>query len=229
MKHYLSVLCLAFVSLWCNAQDFSYTLSIDSSLQYTDLSNATALSPDSAWLPRYEIQSGFTQNPSFSGNFSIETNGFLIFNKQLNTALMAFSGFHCKVDTNGYYSKLSYTLSGSSGSKLLKLEFKNVGQSNEPSELLSYQLWVHENGVMEVFVGPNTYEAVPGDSLSDTSQVVFMGLINRNMDQSTNGVFVSGSPQNPVPAVLNQEQPNLAYLRTVPKRGYRYIFTPSAP
>jgi hypothetical protein len=111
----------------------------------------------------------------------------------------------------------------------LKVEYKNVGQSNDPSELLSYQLWVRESGTFEVFIGPNTYEAAPGDSLSDTSQVVFIGLINRNMDQSTNGVFISGTPQNPVPIALNQEQPNLAYLRTVPKRGYHYIFTPAAP
>lgn len=237
MKHYLSALGLVFVSFWCNgqgnsqmhAQGISCTLRIDSSAQYTELSNATILSSESTWLPTYDIVTGFTPKPQLSGTFSLETNGFLVFNKQLNRALMAFSGFHCKVDTNGNYSKLSYTISGSPGSKLLKIEFKNVGQSDDPKELLSYQLWVRESGIMEVIVGPNSYEAAPGDSLIDTNQVVFIGIINRDMDQGTNGVFISGIPKNPVPNTLNAEQPNLAYLRTVPKRGYRYIFTPSAP
>ncbi|MCD6068934.1 MAG: hypothetical protein K0S33_3760 [Bacteroidetes bacterium] len=207
------------------AQSFDYTVAIDSSQAYTSLSSATVLSPGQKWLPTYEIPTGFS-DPS-SQQITLETNGFVVYNKQFNSAIMAFNGFRCKLDSNSAWSQLSYLSTGSPGSKILKIEFKNVGQGAETKELLSYQVWIRENGVFEIAIGPNTYEKLPGDTIIDTNQVVHLGLINRNMDTANQGLFVSGSPQNPAPAALNSGDPALAYLRTVPKRGYKYIFTPN--
>jgi hypothetical protein len=206
------------------SQDFNYNLSVDTTYTYTNLSGATQLSPGEKWLPSYEIPTGFPEGALQS--VTLETNGFVIYNKVLNSAVMAFNGFHCKPDSMGSWSQLSYQSSGAPGSKLLKIECKNVGQGEEPKELLSYQVWIRESGVFEIVIGPNTYEKPAGDTIIDTNQVVHLGLINRNMNNSDNGLFISGTPQSPVSTALSGEDPALAFLRTVPKRGYKYTFTP---
>lgn len=223
MKYYLFIFCFAFTSLY-KAQNFNYTISLDSSAQYTGLSNATVLSPNQKWRTKYEIPTGFSAGSL--QNVSLETNGFVIYNQSFNHAIMAFKGFGCKLDSNSSFSQLSYLTTGTTGSKILKIEFKNVGQGEDPHELLSYQIWIKENGVFEIAVGPNTYEKNPGDTIIDTNQVVHLGLINRNMDAENNGLFISGTPQNPLSSPINSQSPELGYLRTVPKRGFKYTFTP---
>jgi hypothetical protein len=218
-------LLLFMAALQTYSQNFDYTISIDSSTHYSNLSGATVLSPDAKWLPAYEIPTGFTSQGAIQ-HVRLETNGFVIYNQALNHAVMAFNGFHCKTDSVAAWSQLSYLSCGSAGSKTLKIQFTNVGKGEDPKELLSYQVWIQENGAFQVVVGPNTYEAIPGDTLTDTSQVIHVGLINRNMDAATNGLLLSGVPQDPEPISILPENPTLAYLRTVPKRGYRYIFTP---
>ncbi|MDP2386987.1 MAG: hypothetical protein Q8M29_11485 [Bacteroidota bacterium] len=208
------------------AQQFNYSISLDTTFNYTDLSSATVLSQNAKWLVKYEIPTGFDTIGNTLQKVNLETNGFVIYNKNLNHALMAFKGFNCKLDSNSNFSQLSYLTTGTAGSKILKIEFKNVGQGEDPKELLSYQLWLKENGVFEIAVGPNSYQKNPGDTIIDTMQVVHIGLINRNMDTESNGLFISGTPQNPVSSPLNSQNTELAFLRTVPKRGYKYTFTP---
>jgi hypothetical protein len=228
LKPGLFSLFLLFFSAVLNtySQNFSYSISIDSTTQYSCLSGATVLSPNEKWQPAYEIPTGFT-SPGSMQSVRLETNGFVIYNRSLNHAVMAFNGFHCKTDSVAALSQLSYLSTGTAGAKTLKIQFTNVGQSEDPKELLSYQVWIQENGVFQVVVGPNTYEAGAGNTLNDTTQVIHLGLINRDMDAATNGLLLSGTPQDPDPLTILAENPSLAYLRTVPKRGYHYVFTPA--
>src|ERR1700741_5114998 len=179
MKHYLLFFCFA-IAILCKAQNFNYTISLDSTYNYTSLSEATVLSQNSKWLPTYNVPTGF--NSVSLQSVVVETNGFVIYNKKFNHALMAFNGFRCKLDSNSAYSQLSYLTTGAGGSKILKIEFKNVGQESGSKEAVSYQVWLHENGVFDIVIGPNTYEKNPGDTIIDTMQVIHLGLINRNMD-----------------------------------------------
>lgn len=207
------------------AQDFNYSISLDTTSGYTALDDAaTNLSNGGAWLPKYEIPTGFSAASKQS--IILETNGYTIYDRQNNFALMAFNGFHCKVDSASAYSKLSYHTTGAQGSKILKIEFKNVGQGDAPHELISYQVWVKESGGFEVVVGPGTYNTTLIDSLIDTNQVVHIGLINRNMDKENNGIFISGKTNIPVSAPLNSTTTEIAYMRSIPKKGFKYIFTP---
>lgn len=229
MKHIHLIKTIALLLLVSNikayAQNFNYTISVDSSATYTPLSDASILSSTEKWLPQYEINTGFS--PGSLQSVVIETNGFIVFNKQYNSAVMAFYGFGSKIDSSGNRSRLSYTTSGTEGSKILKIEYKNVGMSSDPHELTSFQVWIKENGSFDVVVGSNSYEPNPGDTLIDTNRVVHIGLINRNMDTTERGIFISGTPGAPQSVPLNDEHPDLSFLRTVPKRGFKYTFTPN--
>ena len=210
------------------AQGFNYSISLDTSFNYTALSGASVLSQNTKWQPTYEVPTDFSDSLNASlQSVTVESNGFVVYNKKFNSAVMALKGFGCKLDSNAAWSQLSYLTTGIDGSKILKIEFKNVGQGDAPNELLSYQVWLRENGIFEIVIGPNTYEKNQGDTIIDTNQVVFVGLINRNMDAETNGLFISGTPQSPSSSPVNSEHPDFSYLRTVPKKGYKYTFTPN--
>lgn len=208
---------------------FNYYVSLDSSVTYQALTGATSLNNGQKWEMQYRIPVGFpfTFNGKTVDTLLFEANGFLTLDPKMNYALMTFNNFYCKHDSANQYSCLNYAQSGSPGSRILKLECKNVGQTDRDKEALSYQLWIRESGSIEIFIGPNTYAPLPGDTVADTMQVVHMGLINRNMDTAEKGLFISGTPKSPSPAPLNESYTEIAWLRTVPKQGYRYIFTPT--
>jgi hypothetical protein len=208
------------------AQNFNYTITLDTAAQYTALSGATPLSTNTKWQPQYNIPTSFTADSATAVLTSItfETNGYFVYNKSLNHALMAFTGYTSVPDSNTTYSQLSYLTSGAPGNQVLKVQLTNLGKEGNPEEYLSYQLWLHQNGAFDIIIGDNTYNTA---STLDTMQYVHIGLINRNMDQETNGLFVAGTPQSPVPAILNTQNTELAYLRTMPKKGYKYTFTPT--
>jgi hypothetical protein len=212
------------------AQDFSFSVSMDSTLNYQQLPESVSLNSGNKWRHSYKIPLGFSF--PFQGKaidtVTFESNGFLVIDQQLNYALMAFNNFYCKTDSNSNYSSLSYQLSGEQGSGIFKLECRNIGQTNFTAECLSYQIWLRENGNIEFFMGPNTYEAPPGGSIIDTMQIVHIGLIKRDMDETERGVFISGNPSSPSSAPLNDEHPEIAYMRTIPKKGCRYIFIPNS-
>ncbi|MBC7862016.1 MAG: hypothetical protein IAF38_03525 [Bacteroidia bacterium] len=228
------VICYIYMCAICvpaifKSQTFNYTLSIDSSVSYEALSNATPLANDTLnWNFFYKLPVGFSF-PFLGKNFDslrIETNGLIVFEDNNNFSLIAFHNFKNKVDSLGHRSSLSYNVSGNPGEKIFKLQYKNVGQGNDTRELLSYQLWLRENGNTEIVVGFNTYGILSNDSITDTSQVIMMGFINRNMDTGQNGLFISNTPSHPQSTPIDAEHTDLPYLRTMPRSGFRYVFSP---
>ena len=230
------------------AQQFDYTVSCDSNGTYQELSSQTILNTNnSAWNFSYRVPVGFAFN--FLGqNFdsvTVERNGYLCFDKDRSYALMAFNAFHDKEDSLENHSVLSYAQSGSTPNRILKIQYKNVGQSGAASELLSYQLWLKESGALEVHIGPHTQltaEAgfdttmiayvTEGDSMIlhtnyyDTLMPVQIGLLNTNMDSETRGLFLKGSPTQPASQPVNDQNPGFAFMRSLGRAGTTYIFTP---
>src|ERR1700741_1647377 len=172
----LLLLTLLLLAGICPAQ-FNYTISIDSSVTYQNLTEPTNLNSGDKWSRSYKIPVGFAFpfNGKTIDSVSFESNGYLIIDQKLNTALMAFNNFHCKLDSNQSYSALKYKLSGTEGSRVFKIECKNIGQGDEGKELLCYQVWLKESGNIEVFIGQNTYTPLHG--AVDTMQVIHMGII----------------------------------------------------
>lgn len=226
-------------------QNFNYTVSTDS-VSWNELNAQTILnSNNSAWNFSYKIPIGFTFN-YLGRNFdslTIETNGYVVFDNDRNYALTAFSGVGDHVDSAGNHAVLGYELSGTAGNHILKLQYKDCSPSVSGSEVQSWQVWLKENGNVEVRVGPgalrtNTLNATEYNEATqldttyvveevDTTQQYRIGLLNMNMDTEVRGVFASGNPGAPQAEVVDENNSETPLLHFIPSRGYRYTFTPS--
>jgi hypothetical protein len=223
------LLCFLFGNTALRAQDFNYTLQVNTTT-WTELTSQTLCNAvNQPWQSGYRIATGFSFpfNGGSYDSLTINTSGALVFDSYGNQAFSAFSGFAGKQDSLGNYSVLGYTLTGSAGNRILKIQYKNVGQSASPFEYLSYQLWLYESGRIDVVCGPNTYQPALNEP-SDTAQYILLGAHDMNMAGVNRGYFaglvsntISGQPcteQNPVPVHLN----------AVPASGTRFVFTPSS-
>jgi len=211
------------------AQQFNYNVSCDSAGTYQELTAQTLLkSGSSPWAEKYPLATGFPFSclgRTFD-SVRVERNGYLSFDADRSYAFMAFNAFSDKIDTAGNRSTLSYALSGSAPNRVLKLQFRNMGQGAAPAELLSYQIWLNENGAIEVHVGPHTYAIADSTNSSDTLMPVVIGLVNTNMDTPTRGLFLEGSTTQPGSRPVNDTYPDPAFIRSIPAQGTRYTFTP---
>lgn len=227
------------------AQNFNYTVTTDS-VAWNDLSTQTILnSNNSAWNFSYRVPIGFTFN--FLGrdfdSLTIETNGYLVFDNEHSYALTAFSGVGDRVDSVGSHAVIGYELSGTAGNHILKLQYKNCGPAVSGDERLSWQIWLRENGNIEMRVGPGTlrsnmiavrdtseitqldtiYSIVEIDSL----QSYRIGLLNMNMNTEDRGLFIGNNPSAPQAQPVDNSNPEILFLDAVPASGYRYTFIPS--
>lgn len=211
------------------AQQFSYTATCDSSGTYEELNAQTLLNPGGeVWSFRYRIPIGFAF--SFLGqsfdSVTVERNGYLSFDSDRRYAIMAFNTFHDKTDSMNNRSTLSYALSGTAGSRVLKLQFKNVGQTHDASEALSYQLWMKESGAVEIHLGPHTYAVADTSNYSDTLMAVQLGLLNTQMDTPVRGLFLGGSPTQPASQPVDDQHPDMVFMRSLGRAGTKYSFIP---
>lgn len=209
------------------AQDFSYTVSTDS-VAWNELNAQTILnSGNSAWNFSYRVPIGFPF--SYCGrtfdSLTIETNGYVVFDGDRNYALTAFSSIGDHIDTNGTHAVLGYELTGTTGNRILKLQYKNCGSIETGWRTLSWQIWVRENGNIEFHIGPGSLRY---DNMQvDTLQRYRVGLINMNMDTDDCGLLLEGDPSAPQSHPLTSTDPEPVYLEAIPACGYRYTFTPS--
>jgi hypothetical protein len=209
------------------AQNFNYTVSTDS-VTWNPLNTQTILnSNNSAWNFSYKIPIGFTF-PFLGRNFdslTVETNGYLVFDGDRNYALTAFSGVGDHVDTSGNHAIIGYELSGTNGNHILKIQYLNCSPNAGGDEVQSWQVWLKENGDVEVRVGPGTLRYNSAEV--DSTKQYRIGLLNMNMDTDERGIFVGGNPLAPQTQPVNNTYPDTPLMEEFPVSGYRYTFIPS--
>lgn len=214
----------ALLAVLCsNAQQFSYSVSTDTGVTYTSLVSAAVLNnSNSAWATRYKIPIGFTFN--YLGrdfdSLTVETNGYLSFDAERSYTFTALNNFGDCTDSTGTHAALGYDVSGTVGNRILKIQYYNVGQF-AGTEKLNYQVWLKENGQLQLIIGAHTYNT------SDTTQNIRIGLLNANMDTPVRGLLLSGNPQSPGSQPIDDNNPAPVFLNTIPAAGTRYTFTPS--
>jgi hypothetical protein len=227
------------------AQSFDYTVTTDS-VAWNELNAQTILNTNnSAWNFSYRVPIGFTFN--FLGrNFdslTVETNGYIVFDENRNYAITAFSGVGDHVDSLGNHAVIGYELTGSTGNHILKLQYKNASPFISGNEIQSWQVWLRENGNVEVHIGPGTMRCneIPIQGVSeftemdtlyyvtqlDSAQHFRIGLLNMNMDTEVRGYFIGANPSAPATHSIDDNTPEIPVLDFIPARGYRYTFTPS--
>ena len=212
------------------AQNFNYSVQVNTT-SWSELSSQTLCNAvNQPWQPSYKIPIGFSFvfNGISYDSVTINTSGALVFDAFGNHAFSAYSGFSGKLDSANNHSVLGYTLSGTSGNQILKLQFKNIGQSASPYEYLSYQLWLYQSGRIDVIAGPNTYQPDPNDpqAVADSAQYILIGAHDMHMMAATRGYFVGVTASGIAGQASTEENPVPVFLNVVPASGTRFIFTP---
>ena len=129
------------------------------------------------------------------------------------------------MDTTGTHAVLGYELTGTAGNRILKIQYKNCGAMQSGYRTLSWQVWIRENGNLEVHIGPGTLRYA--NTEVDSTQQYRVGLLNMNMDTEERGLLINGDPAAPQSRAINNTYPEATYLDAIPAMGYRYTFTPS--
>jgi hypothetical protein len=227
IKWMITVFLLCIIGLLrAEAQSFDYNINVSAGT-YQDLGGATILCNGSAdWSSNvHKIPVGFSfqfDTLSFDSLY-IEPNGFVKFDN--NRAVVIFQGAGCKRDSSNNYSTLSYTTSGTTGSKILKIQFNNCGYDKaDPSELMDYQLWLYEqNNKIEIHTGSTSYAGVADSAYAGPTPLI--GLINPLQNGTVNALLLSGDGASPSPQPVNAGS-ELLYLDFVPPSNRVYTFTP---
>ncbi|MFL5763546.1 MAG: hypothetical protein ACJ77K_06345 [Bacteroidia bacterium] len=217
---YLFFLCTLMGGI-SKGQNFSYSIQKDSSI-YSDLVSPTVLVSEQSLTNR-----NFHLHLPFSFNFCgtatdsviIETNGFVVLDKQKQLAVVAYSNFRSRKDTNGLYvASIGYQVSGTAGSRILKIQFSNFAQHiSSSSDFLNYQVWLYEgSNKAEIHTGANASFGNP----------VMMGIINRNMDSDDKAYLLSGNPSSPSGQIVTGDS-EFVYINAAPAAGVIYTFTPT--
>ncbi|MFL5763626.1 MAG: hypothetical protein ACJ77K_06760 [Bacteroidia bacterium] len=207
------------------AQNFGYSFQRDSS-SYADLAGPAVLLSNETFINKHPVI-----HLPFSFNFCgyntdsviIETNGFIVFNAYYPLSLISFNAFGGNKDSLQHYiASVNYNSSGTSGNRILKIEFKDLSMNGyNYYDRLSYQVWLYENGnKIEYHVGPNSY------SCWEEGLPQLLGPINQNMSTANNAFLISGDPNNPTGELISSEE-ELSYINNVPAEGTIYTLTPT--
>lgn len=218
---------LAALLLTCrlHAQNFSYSVSRDSAA-YIPLDAPQTIAANQNWISKnFIVHLPFSFNfcGSLTDSVSIYGNGFIDFNIASKLAIIAFNSFSSQRDTAQQYAgTISYQVTGAGSSRILKIQFSDVAQSQFSAfDYLNYQVWLYEgSNAIEFHIGNNSYSNAPN------SMPVALGVLNRMGTSSSRGYFISGSPFSPAGQLIGNDD-ELSYLTTIPAAGVILKLSPS--
>lgn len=140
-----------------------------------------------------------------------------------------------EISASGNFSTISYKTDGNLGSRIFKMEYKNVGLYEEDAELsttndyLSFQTWIHEgSNVIEYRYGPKN---ISNNQYIDTNNIgIYAGSFF--FDTILNGISVGGGSGNESPIYVNDTAFE-GYLGSgaysgLPMEGTVYRFAPAS-
>tara|TARA_R110002020_G_scaffold312810_3_gene528192 strand:+ start:1649 stop:2620 length:972 start_codon:yes stop_codon:yes gene_type:complete len=208
---------------------------------YVNLTGSTSLNDGSIWDdPGYTIPIGF----SFSfGTYTFNTIyilewsvGGVLSSSPVDGGIVPLFvpmgqdlidlGFSSGVSQ----SNISYKTEGASGSRILKIEWNNVGfyEDSTESDFMNFQLWLYEgSNTVEFHYGPSSINN-PSESFEGETgpQISLITSFNIDLQQlEDNAYFLSGNPVNPTVITLTPADPiELSYLQGMMPNGTTYRF-----
>jgi hypothetical protein len=225
-KRFIYTLLVCAVLTGMNAQNFNYQFSVGNS-NYVEINNPTYIATNASWLTTsVKIPIGF--NLDFMGktfdSVSVYNNGYLVFDKNFNYGIAAFTfNMGANLDSLGQSSSsISYNISGSAENRILKIQFKDCSVS-ENSGGVNYQVWLFENQrAFAISVGQTT---CTNETLSSCSKMV--GLIDLNdLENGQMALLLNGDPSLPTPKAINNGEKK-GRLDRFPSANTLYTFVPN--
>ena len=217
-----NLLLATFLGLSVNVQAQSYTFSASTG-SYTDLVGSTSLNNGMTWDdPQFILPIGFnfkyfntTLNQLFlddwgyGGELAADTTQTGIYGLLIPYgADIIDRGYDINLDTatTGSLSTISYLLDGAAGSRILKIEWKNVGfyseleDDNISTDYANFQLWLYEGtNDIEIHFGPAS--VTQPDLSFDGETAPYIALFSEydfdNLSVIGNGIALSGNPRSP--------------------------------
>lgn len=220
----------------------SYTFS-HATNTYTELDNPILLSPeDEVWDdPDFSISLPFNfqyfgvDQGSF---FSQEDLGTILYGSLGSTTPM-FIPVNCDVIDLGHeidsaQSSISYQVVGATGTRILKVQWKNVGfydnviENAVPTDSMNFQVWFYEgSNRIEIRFGsshitdPLNFFELPGPG------IFLVRSFDLDMETITPSYYLYGNPASPTMELTSDlEVLSMSHLDGMPANGQTYIFTP---
>lgn len=205
-----------------------YTFS-QSTGTYTDLASPQVISGTNWDQDNYEIPVGF--NFIFDNltvdSVIVDDNGSIYFTN--GTDLKSIDGFYADLaaSTTNTPSNISYLLTGTAGSRILKVQWKNAGfygtTSVLPNEYVNFQVWLYEgSNKLEIRVGSSVITS--GSTIFGTAGGPDVGLALTITQQNFSGIYLQGSPSTPTVVNLTNAT-TFPSLSAPPANGTVYIFS----
>lgn len=231
-----AIIAMALTTQTGNAQ-MPYDISTTTA-PYTSLSNATSINQGRVWSD--------TSNFTIPVGFSFNLGGIMVSSltfSQSNLLLPSpegvqngFALFGTSLQDRGFpggasVSPVSYSLSGSNGSRIFRLEVSNAGFASERDlydtngDSLSFQVWIYENdGSIEFRFGGSRISHF-SDYFSDKVPLGFIRNLNMELFTFSKFYTLSGAPASPViDSITTISTP--AGMNAYPAAGTVYRFRP---
>jgi hypothetical protein len=217
----ISIACLfIFLLNEVHAQTYRFTKYVAA---YQNLTNTTSINNGSIWTPNsvFPVSIGFTFN--FMGQdftvLQLTGDGNIFFDPDQYYNFTALAAPWTDKGTSTSLSPLSYTVEGNQSSRILKIEFNNVGfYFNQNTDYFNFQIWLYEgSNICEAHIGPN--------QVNDLSDWVLSGPqcgVKKTIAPKI-GVSLLHNPANPDTI---QDPDNHYYLAGTPSNTIVYRFTP---
>jgi len=225
MKRILSILlCVLLLLPSLKAQNFNFTLSKDSTI-FELLTSSTTIAQPGDWKGK-SFGLKLPYNLNFCGvssdSITIQNNGYIDIVNSKTVSIIAFNNFSSNSDSsNLYQSLISYSITGNTGNRILKIQFLNLSNNKfSATDFLTYQIWLFENGRIEFHIGNSSYS-------SNSEFPIVLGVINRNLDfTDLNGAIINGNKIVAQLQMINQQNMELGYLNEMPSNGTVYSLIP---
>lgn len=240
MKTILSTLLMA-SCFGASAQFYTFSHANNT---YADLANPILLSPDNeVWDdPEYNITFPF----SFE-YFGVNTNQFYG-SEGLGADLYGSIGgitsallpVLCDVIDLGYMtedpqSTIAYQIEGAEGSRILKVQWKNVGfyedvtENDIPTNDMNFQVWFYEGSHrIEIRFGSSNISS-PMEVFGNSGPgIMLIRTVNFDTEVITPSYYLTGNPASPTMSLTTDFTTIISsHLDAMPANGQTYIFTPT--
>ncbi|MBZ0099379.1 MAG: T9SS type A sorting domain-containing protein [Taibaiella sp.] len=157
------------------------------------------------------------------------TTGILVFPNALvevvkDSTFIICDGLLRQLDSIDNTSKISYKLEGASGSKILKVQWKNVKvRSGQPNNFVNLQIWLYQSGVIEYRYGPASASNASGYTQA-TGPSIGISYSPFDLSPIFEKIWIYGTPPNiTIDSAKNGNFPN---IWGVPTNRTVYRFAP---
>lgn len=203
---------------------------------YQPLQNASTVSTNFSnaqfWAANYGFHINyFGRAYNFNGQdgLLISSDGYVASAEYTDSTDVSMNGLLADIKSRSSHSGIFGKIDGSSGNRIVKLEWRNVGFTNGPStDSANFQIWLYESdGKIEFRYGPSSVSNASYGGLSGPSVGFYVfSLKASQIGQKLESYFLTGDPANP--SISNFMGASSPRMNATPENGTVYTLKTSA-